>query len=394
MSNATNNTLGSLLPQMEAAASDSDSLYGGMVPNLRFNVAMIVIWGILLGIQVLQVIMRQYWFTVAFICTGILEVIGYVGRTCSHSNVAALNPFLLNMICLTIAPVFTMGGIYYQLAKLIEVYGHRFSLLPSPMAYSFIFICSDIVSLVVQAVGGGLCGIAVVDNSSLTTGNHVFIAGLAIQVASMAVFIILWCHFLFRIYISVRWEHLNAKIISPKLLKIPQTDIDYLYREKYHDLRLEPKRWVFHYFNLAVTVSVLTIFTRCCYRLAELIVGWDGYLITHEWYFIILDSLMMAIATVTLTIFHPGYAFKGRTLSIPVTAGHVDPETLPHTEDTDDILDGSDSNQFDVEKEEVQISLMYPINTFKQIMSKVENPFSSKNKKKNKTVPQQSQMPV
>lgn len=92
MSNATNNTLGSLLPQMEAAAN-SDSLYGDMVPNLRFNVTMIVIWGILLGIQVIQVIMRQYWFTVAFICTGILEVIGYVGRTCSHYNVASLDPF-------------------------------------------------------------------------------------------------------------------------------------------------------------------------------------------------------------------------------------------------------------------------------------------------------------
>lgn len=233
MSNATNNTLGSLLPQLEAAAN-SNSLYGGMVPNLRFNITMIVIWGILLTIHVVQLLMRQYWFSIAFICTGILEVLGFIGRTWSHSNVADMDAFLLNMICLTIAPVFTMGGIYYQLAKLIEVYGHRFSLLPSPMAYSFIFICSDIVSLVVQAVGGGLCGVAVTDGTSATTGNHVFIAGLAIQVASMAIFLMLWFHFLFRIYISVRWEHINSRPISLSLLKISQTEVDYLYREKFH----------------------------------------------------------------------------------------------------------------------------------------------------------------
>ncbi|CAI4786779.1 ANL_collapsed_G0050220.mRNA.1.CDS.1 [Saccharomyces cerevisiae] len=381
MSNATNNTLGSLLPQLEAAAN-SNSLYGGMVPNLRFNITMIVIWGILLTIHVVQLLMRQYWFSIAFVCTGILEVLGFIGRTWSHSNVADMDAFLLNMICLTIAPVFTMGGIYYQLAKLIEVYGHRFSLLPSPMAYSFIFICSDIVSLVVQAVGGGLCGVAVTDGTSTTTGNHVFIAGLAIQVASMAIFLMLWFHFLFRIYISVRWEHINSRPISLSLLKISQTEVDYLYREKFHFLRLEPKRWVFHYFNLAMTVAVLTIFTRCCYRLAELVVGWDGYLITHEWYFIILDALMMAIATVTLTIFHPGFAFKGRSTSIPITPGHVDPETLPHTDDVEDILDTSDSKQFDIEKEEFQASMKYPISTFKQFMSKIANLFSSKKKAK------------
>ncbi|CAI4804466.1 CIC_collapsed_G0051150.mRNA.1.CDS.1 [Saccharomyces cerevisiae] len=349
MSNATNNTLGSLLPQLEAAAN-SNSLYGGMVPNLRFNITMIVIWGILLTIHVVQLLMRQYWFSIAFICTGILEVLGFIGRTWSHSNVADMDAFLLNMICLTIAPVFTMGGIYYQLAKLIEVYGHRFSLLPSPMAYSFIFICSDIVSLVVQAVGGGLCGVAVTDGTSTTTGNHVFIAGFG--------------------HSSCIDGHLSYVMVS---LPFP---------EKFHFLRLEPKRWVFHYFNLAITVAVLTIFTRCCYRLAELVVGWDGYLITHEWYFIILDALMMAIATVTLTIFHPGFAFKGRSTSIPITPGHVDPETLPHTDDVEDILDTSDSKQFDIEKEEFQASMKYPISTFKQFMSKIANLFSSKKKAK------------
>lgn len=78
-----------------------------------------------------------------------------------------------------------------------------------------------------------------------------------------------------------------------------------------------------------MVIAVLAVFVRCCYRLAELVAGWAGYLIIHENYFIILDALMMAIATVTLTIFHPGWAFQGRHVSLPVTRGHVDPETVP-----------------------------------------------------------------
>lgn len=32
---------------------------------------------------------------------------------------------------------------------------------------------------------------------------------------------------------------------------------------------------------------------------------------------------MIALATVTLTVFHPGYAFKGRTVSLPISYGRV-----------------------------------------------------------------------
>ncbi|CCD25377.1 phospholipid-translocating ATPase RSB1 NDAI_0F00580 [Naumovozyma dairenensis CBS 421] len=347
------------------------SLYSGMVPNVAFNISMIAIWGVLLTIQVLQLYYRQWWFSIAFICTGVLEVLGYIGRTWSHYNLPAMNPFLLNMVCLTIAPVFTMGGIYYQLAKLIEIYGHRFSLLPSPMAYSFIFIASDIISLAIQAAGGGTAGMAVRVNKSAQTGDNIFVAGLAIQVASMFFFLLFWFQFLFRIYIQVRFEHTNTKKITKQLLMIRQSEIDYLYREKFHDLRIDPDRWVFRYFTLAMTAAVLCIFTRCCYRLAELSEGWSGYLITHEWYFIILDALMMTLATTIFTIFHPGFAFKGKYTSIPITTGHVDPETRSDNSFDDD-LENNKLSVSDIEKEVVERFDKKPKTFFKKML---KNPF-------------------
>ncbi|SCW02247.1 LAFE_0F02234g1_1 [Lachancea fermentati] len=310
--------LSAKFPQSEVPASES--FYSGMVPNLRFNITMAVIFGILwLFHVVMGVWTKQYWFWVAFTCACTLEVLGYVGRALSHNDVMNMNDFLLQIICLTIAPVFTMGGIYYQLAKLIEIYGHKFALLSSPMAYSYIFICCDIVSLVVQAVGGGMAGMAVSQHTNGAEGDHIFVAGLAIQVASMSIFLFLWFHLLYKIFIETRMKHVGAQKFSWALLKISQDEIDYMYRPKYEFLRRNPRRWTFHWFTLALTAAVIFVFVRCIYRVIELAEGWSGYLITHEWYFIILDAVMMSCATLILSFFHPGFAFEGRKVSIKIT---------------------------------------------------------------------------
>ena len=320
------------------------SLYGGMTPNLRFNITMIVIWGILLSAQCVQVIYKQWWFSVAFICTGILEVLGYIGRTWSHQDTGLMDPFLLNMICLTIAPVFTMGGIYYQLAKLLEVYGAKFGLW-RPIIYSYVFIASDIVSLAIQAAGGGTAGMAVSEGDGTEEGTHIFVAGLALQVFSMLVFIFLWFHFLYQVYIKTRMQHAQTTRFSWSLLKISQEEIDYLYAPGYRHMRL-PNRATFHYFPLAMTGAVLTVFTRCVYRLAELAEGWEGNLIVHEWYFIILDAVMMSIATICVTVFHPGFAFQGRTKSVKIekSGRKKNADTVNLDNDDDDVYNFNNAN--------------------------------------------------
>lgn len=256
-----------------------------------------------------------------FICTGILEVLGYVGRTWSHFNQNSLNAFLLNMICLTISPVFTMGGLYYQLSKLIEIYGHKFSLLRPSILYAYIFICCDIISLAIQASGGGVAGGESSLHESVWTGTQVFLAGLAFQVATLSIFMILMTHFLFKVYVQPRWEYLGARKFSWSIFKISQREIDHLYRQEYHELRMEPDRKMFHYFIFALIVAVVTVFVRCCYRLAQMVSGWSGYLSVHENYFIILDGVMMSLCGLTMTVFHPGFAFKGTKYSVRITNG-------------------------------------------------------------------------
>ncbi|CDO94961.1 unnamed protein product [Kluyveromyces dobzhanskii CBS 2104] len=326
-------TVTSALATASASVDPNDvNYYSGSVPNLRFNACMAAIFFLLLVFHgFVGAYTKQWWICVCFVCACVLETLGYIGRALVHQDGGPqADYFIMQIVCLTIAPVFTMAGIYYQLAKLIEIYGYNFALLPTPMSYSYIFIACDIVSLVIQAIGGGTSASAVRELKSTDTGDNIFVAGLAVQVASMTIFLGLWFHFLYEIYVKTRAEYLGISHWKwGQLYRVSRFDIDHMFRPKYRMIR-EGHRWTFRYFNLALTVAVLFVYVRCIYRVAELAEGWNGNLISHEWYFIALDALMMSLATVVLSVFHPGFAFLGREVQIPVTS------TKKGLEDTED----------------------------------------------------------
>lgn len=54
------------------------------------------------------------------------------------------------------------------------------------------------------------------------------------------------------------------------------------------------------------------ILIRSSYRVAELTGGFHGKLWNSEVHFMVLDGSMVAIASILLTVFHPGLAFHGR----------------------------------------------------------------------------------
>ena len=103
------------------------------------------------------------------------------------------------LVCLTIAPAFISATIYLCLARLIVVYGPHLARF-SPRFYTITFICCDVLSLVLQAAGGGLAATGDAGSSSQQAGVNVMIAGLAFQVVSMTLFMALSIDFI----ISVR----------------------------------------------------------------------------------------------------------------------------------------------------------------------------------------------
>ena len=78
--------------------------------------------------------------------------------------------------------------------------------------------------------------------------------------------------------------------------------LEYRYNPKYASIRSRP---LFNYYGFAISVSVLTIYIRCVYRVVELAQGFSGYLFTHEVFLMTLDATMVAIAAIIFVPFHP-----------------------------------------------------------------------------------------
>ena len=164
------------------------------------------------------------------------------------------------------APCFFSAAIYYILGQMITQYGRRYSLISARM-YLAVFVSFDIISIVIQAVGGASASKAGGEDPPGNTkpGTHIMMAGIIIQLVSMSVFGLLWLVFLWRA---------RAAPISRVLV-------------------------------VATTFSAFCIIVRNFYRAVELSQGWNGYLITHEVYFAVLDGALMALSVGVFNMVFP-----------------------------------------------------------------------------------------
>lgn len=149
------------------------------------------------------------------------------------------------------------------------------------------FIFSDFVSLVLQAAGGGISATGNTKAES-NEGRYIMIAGLAWQVVSLIVFLIVWADFMWRVHKT------PAEKRTGRLL----------------DVSTGFKR--FRWFQWALLVATITIFIRSVYRVVELQGGFNGTVANNQAGFMVFEGPMIIIACAVLTVLHPGYAFAGR----------------------------------------------------------------------------------
>lgn len=192
-----------------------------------------------------------------------------------HNNAWDSNGFQVQICCLIIAPAFVTAGIYLTLKHIVLEVGPEFSRI-KPRMYTWIFIPCDIFSLVLQAIGGALAATAKYGDSMQKTGNDLMMAGIVWQVITLLVFGLLVVVYA----ISARSSMSPVK-----------------------------RSGKFKLFAASLFFAYLTIFVRCVYRIAEMAGGWGNSIMQNEPEFIVLDSVMIMIAVLCLTVTHPGWAF-------------------------------------------------------------------------------------
>lgn len=233
---------------------------------------------------------RGLGFTIAMILGIICEVLGYAGRLMSWKNPWNENGFLIQICCLTIGPAFMAAGIYLCLRRIVYAFSPENSRIP-PEYYTRIFIPCDVISLVLQATGGGMASVASHNNEPIETGDNIMIAGLAFQVFTLLVFMI--CAADFALNAMRRRRKLGAAAFD-------QNDVTRRVRNS----------WLFRGFLAALAISTICIFWRSVFRVAELSRGWEGELTYRQDLFIGFEGVMVIVACLVLNFFHPTVCFR------------------------------------------------------------------------------------
>lgn len=164
------------------------------------------------------------------------------------------------------------------LGSFIRIFGRKSSIL-SPAMYLWIFCTCDVLSLVIQAIGGGMASSESDQNEDTKPGTDIMVAGIIFQLASITVFVVFASDFIRRVLQQHSLSSMNGTIVP---------------------------------LMGAMIFSILCIYIRSIYRTIELLQGWSGYLITHERYFIALDGAMMAPAVAIFNFVHPGWFMPRR----------------------------------------------------------------------------------
>ncbi|RCK66784.1 Sphingoid long-chain base transporter RSB1 [Candida viswanathii] len=280
------------------------------------NIVYLTVYALIFGNYTLMIIKSRYWwFNITFFIGYGMEFIGFLGRVLAVGRETDLSFYTMQSFCLTVAPAFIMGGIYFIFGQLVVVHGSEFSRLP-PMWYSYFFITADVCTILIQGTGGGIAS----SNLTGNAGTVIMIIGVASQVAAMSIFLFFWFEFLVRVYFRYSNRETARSSLTERnvsnfmklFLNLPSTRG---YRKNYLDESYDPtyrnirQNYLFGWFPLAITVAVIAIYIRCVYRVVELAQGWNGYLMVHEVYLLVLDALMVTICGLVFIPFHPYWVF-------------------------------------------------------------------------------------
>jgi len=210
---------------------------------------------------------------IAVVVGCLAEAIGYGLRILSARKPDNLGLYVASILPILLAPIVIALGAYLTAAFLVKRLGRRVSLL-SPKVFERAFVAADVVSFVVQAIGGSL--FAKPNPTLEKIAKVILVVGLTIALVSFTIF-------LFNVFVVHRRSRSTAG------------------------------RWRLLF--VAIYVNAVCLIIRSAYRLVEFSSGRNGYVSKHEYLFYLLDSIPIAIACCTWAFLHPAFFKVPSTVS-------------------------------------------------------------------------------
>ncbi|CAO3620767.1 unnamed protein product [Mucor fragilis] len=202
--------------------------------------------------------------------TGLFECIGYVFRLLSAKN-TTLGTYI-GMSLFLLLPPNALALVNYkatgEMIRLSGVPASRFWL--KPKFVTWFFFSSDIFSFLLQGSGGGLQAMSA---EKAALGKTITLIGLIVQLFFFGSFAFITIH----VHRSPKYQY----------TVIGQTN---------------PKRKL----SICLYITLILLYVRSIYRIAEYAGGYDGVIATTEWAFYVFDTLIIAIAFVVYYVIFIG----------------------------------------------------------------------------------------
>jgi hypothetical protein len=232
-------------------------------PNLPLAVVSLVIYLLLsaaLLVRVYTTNSRKFLYILG--CTGLLESVGYIFRIVSAKN-STLGSYI-GMSLLLLLPPNALALVNYkstgEMIRLSGVPPSRFFL--KPKFVTWFFFSSDVFAFLLQGSGGGLQAMG---GEKANLGKTITLIGLIVQLFFFASFAFITMH----VHRSPKYQY----------SVVGQTN---------------PKRNL----SICLYITLILLYIRSIYRIAEYAGGFDGPIASTEWAFYVFDTLIIAIAFV------------------------------------------------------------------------------------------------
>lgn len=249
----------------------------GYIPNTGAAVIFFLLYGLVAAHgSWLMYHYRGRYMTALVIC-GYIYALGLILRIAYGKNYTSLGLYVFLNMCTVLSPCGFIATVYILLGRLSRHLHAEEYLLIKPNVITKLYVSSDVITLLVQATGGAMAGSDDVDKAKLA--GKIFLVGLILQLISFASYMMVFALFIYRMK--------SERVVQ------------------WNDTRTKPLRWHWKGIVWAVAISCLGITIRCIYRTVEGGQGFDGYLLTHEAYFYILDCLPLLFAIIVYNFVWP-----------------------------------------------------------------------------------------
>jgi len=214
-----------------------------------------------------------YGYMWAFVLGSLGETLGYAARYLSVKKPTVAQGgkglYILTTLFIILSPSFLAASLYMVYGRLVLWVGEKYSIIRAKRV-TLIFVTFDVVSFLVQALGGSLFTSDSAKTQKLA--RNILIGGFIIQITSFSIFLL--CSAL------------------------------YLFKARRSGIPTE--RWTTILYALYAVGSF--IFLRTIYRTIEYITSQSsdtGYLLTHESFVWIFEAAPIVTATTIFVLFHP-----------------------------------------------------------------------------------------